>query len=81
MQRDKHKDRRIVCYFDPTEHGDYIVHIKWSGVHVPGSPFHVRIASTEAELGKFMGESAFLQFDGQKTTPSPQQYNSLAYFE
>ena len=30
------------CY-DPKEAGDYIIAVRWSGTHVPGSPFNVNI--------------------------------------
>ena len=60
MQRDYRKDRLILCRYDPAEIGDYIIHIKWSGTNIPGSPFHVRIFDTQAELEKFVAESAFL---------------------
>ena len=50
MQRQSQKDRTILCRYDPTEVGDYIIYVKWSGQHVPGSPFHVHIFDTEEEL-------------------------------
>ena len=50
MQRESQKDRTILCRYDPTEVGDYIVQVKWSGDHVPGSPFHVRIVDSHEEL-------------------------------
>ena len=57
MQRESQKDRTILCRYDPTEVGDYIVHVKWSGEHVPGSPFHVQIFDTQQELERFMAEN------------------------
>ena len=50
MARESQKDRTILCRYDPVEVGDYIIQIKWSGEHVPGSPFTVRIFDTESEL-------------------------------
>jgi len=31
------------CSYNPTEPGDYKVHVKFGGVHVPGSIFHVHV--------------------------------------
>ncbi|KAL3848275.1 hypothetical protein ACJMK2_019143 [Sinanodonta woodiana] len=50
MQRDSQTDRVIVCRYDPLEAGKYIIGVKWSGVHVPGSPFQVNIFETREEL-------------------------------
>jgi filamin len=54
MQRESQRDRTILCRYDPTEVGDYILHIKWSGEHVPGSPFRVQIFDTQEELERFL---------------------------
>jgi len=43
MERSRSNERHILCRYDPTEAGDYVIHVKWSGVHVPGSPFNVHI--------------------------------------
>lgn len=58
MQRDSQKDRTIQCRYDPTEVGDYIVSVRWSGQHVPGSPFRVQIFDTETELHRFHADNA-----------------------
>ena len=52
MQRDSQRDRTIQCRYDPTEVGLYIVSVCWSGQHVPGSPFHINICDTQAELAR-----------------------------
>ena len=57
MQRESQRDRTILCRYDPTEVGDYILHIKWSGEHVPGSPFHVQIFDTQDELERFLADN------------------------
>ena len=54
MQRENQKDRSIVCKYDPTEPGDYRIEVRWSGEHVPGSPFNVMIFDTQEELGRFV---------------------------
>ncbi|XP_014668912.1 PREDICTED: filamin-B-like [Priapulus caudatus] len=53
MQRESQKDRTILCKYDPTEPGEYFVHVKWSGVDVPGSPFKVCIFDTQDELERY----------------------------
>ena len=35
--------RMLRAHYDPKEPGDYIVAVRWSGTHVPGSPFNVNI--------------------------------------
>ena len=35
--------RTMKAHYDPKEPGDYIVAVRWSGTHVPGSPFSVNI--------------------------------------
>jgi len=57
MQRESQKDRTILCRYDPTEVGDYIVSVKWSGVDVPGSPFRIQIFDTTEELERFMADN------------------------
>ncbi|KAM7302153.1 hypothetical protein ISCGN_017670 [Ixodes scapularis] len=54
MQRESQKDRTILCKYDPTEPGDYRIEVKWSGEHVPGSPFMVMIFDTQEELTRFV---------------------------
>ena len=53
MGRDPIKDRSIICKYDPTEPGHYRIEVKWSGDHVPNSPFDVYIFDTQAELNRF----------------------------
>ena len=53
MQRESQKDRTILCRYDPTEVGTYIIHVKWSGEHVPGSPFTIHIFDTINELTEY----------------------------
>ncbi|RNA20284.1 Filamin/ABP280 repeat containing protein [Brachionus plicatilis] len=57
MQRKDEKDRRIECSYDPLESGEYQINVKWSGKHVPNSPFNVNIFKTNEELDKFLYES------------------------
>ena len=78
MQRESQKDRIILCKYDPTEPGDYRIEVKWSGDHVPGSPFNVAIFDTQEELNRYvhvsgamaqMGEgSLFLEYMGRLET-------------
>lgn len=53
-QRESQRDRTILCKYDPTEPGDYRIEIKWSGCHVPGSPFSVMIFDTQEELNRYL---------------------------
>jgi len=54
MQRESQKDRTILCKYEPTEPGDYRIEVRWSGEHVPGSPFVTMIFDTEEELARFL---------------------------
>ena len=59
MYRDSQRDRTILCRYDPTECGLYIISVKWSGVDVPGSPFHVHILDTQEELEQVLNEVSY----------------------
>ena len=39
-----HKDGTFTLYVKPQEPGKHILHIKYNGEHVPGSPFVIKIA-------------------------------------
>ncbi|ESO03706.1 hypothetical protein HELRODRAFT_173407 [Helobdella robusta] len=54
LSRETHNDRRIVCSYHPSEPGDYVISVTWSGEHVPGSPFHIRLAETDMELKEYL---------------------------
>jgi filamin len=56
MEREYLQDRTILCRYNPTESGDYLISIKWSGEHVYGSPFHTRIFECQEELDQFQYE-------------------------
>ena len=64
MQRESQKDRTILCKYEPTEPGDYRLEVKWSGEHVPGSPFMVMIFDTQEELSRFL-QVTFITFSLQ----------------
>ncbi|XP_050389012.1 filamin-B isoform X3 [Patella vulgata] len=59
MYRDSQKDRTILCRYDPAETGLYVISIRWSGVDVPGSPFHVHIVDTQHDLEHVLQEAAY----------------------
>lgn len=59
MYRDSQRDRTILCRYDPTECGLYIINIKWSGVDVPGSAFHVQIVDTQQDLEQVLQDASF----------------------
>lgn len=77
-QRESQRDRTILCKYDPTEPGDYRIEIKWSGHHVPGSPFSVMIFDTQEELNRFLisGQSGS-RLD--KTASGPVTHNQTTY--
>lgn len=50
--KDDSNPRTLIGHYDPQEEGDYIIAIRWSGVHVPNSPFHVHILDEEREKKK-----------------------------
>lgn len=52
MKRDREDERTILCRYDPEEPGEYVINVKWSGVHVPGSPFIVPIFESLEALYK-----------------------------
>lgn len=56
MQREHLQDRTIICRYNPTEPGDYLISVKWSDEHVYGSPFHTHIFDREEDLDRFLRE-------------------------
>ena len=50
MKRNNNRDRNIDVTYNPTETGEYNIHVKWSDKHVPGSPFTIKIVENEDEL-------------------------------
>lgn len=44
---DQRDVRTLVARYDPRKPGEYLVTIKWSENHIPGSPFRVRITGDE----------------------------------
>ncbi|ESO98830.1 hypothetical protein LOTGIDRAFT_231196 [Lottia gigantea] len=59
MYRDSQKDRTILCRYDPSEVGLYVISIRWSGMDVPGSPFHVHIVDTQHDLEQALHEQPY----------------------
>ncbi|XP_061194597.1 filamin-C-like isoform X3 [Saccostrea echinata] len=59
MYRDSQRDRTILCRYDPTETGLYIISVRWSGVDVPGSPFQIHIVDTQQELEQILHDQSF----------------------
>ncbi|RDD35945.1 Filamin-A, partial [Trichoplax sp. H2] len=52
MSRNPEMERLIDVRYNPTEIGHYKIDIKWSDVHIPGSPFDIWIVSSPEELKK-----------------------------
>jgi hypothetical protein len=40
--------------FKNKKSGDYQINVKWSGQHVPGSPFNVHVFNHDEELEQFL---------------------------
>ena len=59
MTKDPSRDRAILCRYNPSEVGQYVLHVKWSGEHVPGSPFPVSIVDTFQELEALRNQGSF----------------------
>ncbi|KAK3776300.1 hypothetical protein RRG08_039888 [Elysia crispata] len=60
MRRQTQTERTINCRYDPSEPGEYEISVRWSGVHVPGSPFIVHLAETRDQLDRLTNERGFL---------------------
>ena len=44
------EDRRtLIARYSPTSKGEYVIFVRWSGIHVPGSPFTVNIRRRRGE--------------------------------
>jgi filamin len=56
MQREHLQDRTIICRYNPSEPGDYLISVKWSDEHVYGSPFHTHIFEHQEELDRFQNQ-------------------------
>lgn len=66
MKREHIQDRTITCRYYPTEPGDYLLSVKWSGEHVYGSPFHARIFESENEFHAYEYELQASRLLGQQ---------------
>ncbi|RWS15635.1 Filamin-B-like protein [Dinothrombium tinctorium] len=76
MQRESQKDRTILCKYDPTEPGDYRIEIKWSGEHVPGSPFMVMIFDTQDELNRYLNGQLLSPTSTHPSLSSPDYFGA-----
>lgn len=47
ITRDPVNDRNILVQYNPIYTGEYLVEVMWSEVHIPGSPFKVKIKDRE----------------------------------
>lgn len=63
MKRHATNNRSIVCRYEPTELGKYIISIAWSGIHIPNSPFTVNIYETTEELQEASGQPVEINKD------------------
>ncbi|XP_078614622.1 filamin-A-like isoform X4 [Branchiostoma floridae x Branchiostoma japonicum] len=83
MQPLSSKDRTIAVKYNPVEPGDYDIDVKWSDVHVPGSPFRVSIFETQDELDEFEGRqiSRIGGSTSRHSRHSGPEYNSYQWQE
>ena len=50
--------RRVRCFYNVTEPGQYTVDVTWSGDAVPQSPFNVLVFATDDELDSFVAANS-----------------------
>lgn len=63
--------RRVRCFYNVTEPGDYSVEVTWSGDPVPQSPFSVLVFSSEEELDAYVAATSIAtNSDGSSSTVS-----------
>ena len=73
-------DRRtLVANYSPNSSGEYVIFVRWSGVHIPGSPFTVNIRKRKKEGDEEEEEITVEQAAGQ-TTPTQAAKNPLVQF-
>jgi hypothetical protein len=48
---------KLIFFFLLKKAGDYQINVKWSGEHVPNSPFNVKIFKTNEELLNFLKDN------------------------
>ncbi|CAM4955218.1 unnamed protein product [Rotaria socialis] len=66
MERQHLQDRTIICRYNPTEPGLYLVSVKWSGEHVRGSPFQMHIFESEEQCRQQLNSYHLLESKHQK---------------
>ena len=63
--------RRVRCFYNVAEPGQYSVEVTWSGDPVPQSPFNVLVFSTEEELDSYVAATSIAgTSDGSSSTVS-----------
>ena len=50
--------RRVRCFYNVTEPGDYSVEVTWSGDPVPQSPFSVLVFASDEELDAYVAATS-----------------------
>jgi filamin len=50
--KDQRDPRTLIARYDATKPGEYLITIKWSDVHIPGSPFRVRLVGDAVDAGE-----------------------------
>ena len=63
--------RRVRCFYNVTEPGQYMVDVTWSGDPVPHSPFNVLVFASEEELDSYAAATSLASTsDGSSSTVS-----------
>jgi len=63
--------RRVRCFYNVTEPGEYTVEVSWSGDPVPQSPFNVLVFATEEQLDSYVAATSLASTsDGSASTVS-----------
>ena len=55
--------------------GDYQINVKWSGQHVPGSPFNVHVHKNEDEFQSYLKKHPELAYELQELKLQHQQFS------
>jgi len=59
--------RRVRCFYNVTEPGEYTVEVTWSGDPVPHSPFNVLVFASEEELDSYVAATSIASTGSSST--------------
>jgi filamin len=68
------KPRLLLAHYYPTISGEFTIFVRWSGVHVPGSPFTVVIREADGSLPDILSSPIYpLQLPEAAQSSSPEE--------